>query len=385
MKIIHTADVHLDASFAGTRFPAGFGHRRRQCLREVFAAIVQRAAEWPADALLIAGDLFDLDRVSRDTVAFLRECMERIRPVPVFIAAGNHDPGVPGSPYLTEVWPPNVHLFRTPEWTSHALEDVPLTVHGFGFDGPDVSVNPFGSLSIPEDGRIHIAVAHGSERGHQPPGKDAYAPFDADTAAAPGLKYLALGHFHSVTEVPNAAGVCMYYSGAPEGHDFTACGVRHYLEVEIPEAGEVRVTPVPSSRALYVVETLDCTPFTNSSQLVDALRNFRREERFDYIARVTLKGTMAPAIQSVLHSVREVLAEEFLFLDLLDETLPAEDYEELALASTTLGAFVRRINQEIHDAPDRSVRSMLERARQVGVNAYRGREVPLYGMEGETE
>lgn len=385
MKIIHTADVHLDASFAGTRFPSGFGHRRRQGLREVFQSILQRAVEWPADAVLIAGDLFDLDRVTRDTVAFLRENIETIWPVPVFIAAGNHDPCMKGSPYLTEPWPANMHLFAQPQWTAYALDGVPLTVHGFGFDGPDISSNPFGALTIPDDGRMHAAVAHGSERGHQPPGKDSYAPFDADSAAVPGLKYLALGHFHSVTPVPNAAGVCMYYSGAPEGHDFNACGVHHYLEVELSDAGEVSVTPVPSSRAIYAVETLDCTPFTNSSQLVDALRDFRLQECFEHIVRVTLKGAMAPAIQSVLPSVREVLSEEFLFLDLLDETIPLDDYEELAQASTTLGAFVQRINQEIHDAPDAAVRAMLERARQAGVNAYRGREMPIAGLEGEAE
>ena len=36
-----------------------FGNRRRQSLRDVFSAILRRAKEWPADAVLIAGDLFE--------------------------------------------------------------------------------------------------------------------------------------------------------------------------------------------------------------------------------------------------------------------------------------------------------------------------------------
>lgn len=65
-----------------------------------------------------------------------------------------------------------MHIFRTASWTEETLKNVPLTVHGFAFDGPDISRNPFHELRVADDGRIHVAVAHGSERGHQPAGKE---------------------------------------------------------------------------------------------------------------------------------------------------------------------------------------------------------------------
>ena len=193
---MHTADVHLDRCYSSARFPAAFANRRRQALRDAFLRIVARAGEWPADALLIAGDLFEHDRVSRDTAALLRRAFESVPHVPVFIAPGNHDPYLPDSPYAVQRWPGNVFIFPRPTWTAHALDRLPLTVHGFGFDGPDVSTNPFGSLTIPGDDRVHVAGAHGSEMGSLPAGKGAYAPFDAETATPDGLRYLALGHFH---------------------------------------------------------------------------------------------------------------------------------------------------------------------------------------------
>jgi len=55
MRLIHTADVHLDMCFASAHTPPGFGNRRRQSLRDVFHTIIRRAGEWPADVLLIAG------------------------------------------------------------------------------------------------------------------------------------------------------------------------------------------------------------------------------------------------------------------------------------------------------------------------------------------
>src|SRR6185436_20063981 len=128
MRIVHTADIHLDMCFSPLGLPAGFGNRRRQSLRDVFRRVVRRAGEWPADALLIAGDLFEADRVSRDTIAFLVSEFRAIPQVPVFIAPGNHDPFTPASPYATEQWPKNVTIFRSASWESVPVHGGALTV-----------------------------------------------------------------------------------------------------------------------------------------------------------------------------------------------------------------------------------------------------------------
>ena len=65
-------------------------------------------------AVLLAGDLFDSARVYRDTLEALRAALAACR-CPVFIAPGNHDALLPGSPYLENGWPENVHIFRTAE------------------------------------------------------------------------------------------------------------------------------------------------------------------------------------------------------------------------------------------------------------------------------
>ena len=184
MKIIHTSDVHLDRCFAGAGMPEHFGNRRRQSLRDVFHDIITRAGEWPADALLIAGDLFDHDRVTRDTITFIQSEFKSISHVPIYISPGNHDPAIADSPYMTELWPTNVTIFREPHWVSVEHGTIDAVIHGFGFDGHEPSRNPFGELAIdsPNSGFTHVAIAHGSERGHQPAGKSDYAPFDAAQA-----------------------------------------------------------------------------------------------------------------------------------------------------------------------------------------------------------
>ncbi len=376
MRLIHTADIHLDTSFAASGMPVACANRRRQGLRDVFHALVERARIWPADALLIAGDLFELDRVSRDTVAFLQREFAYLAPIPVFLAPGNHDPYVPESPYATETWPPNVHIFRTPTWSSVETEDIPLTVHGFAFDGLDISANPFGALRAQQDGRVHIAVAHGSERSHQPPDKQAYAPFHAVEAACPGLTYLALGHFHAATPITGPFTTSMWYSGMPEGRGFNDLGLRHYLEVDISD-GIVRVDPMASSRVVYQAHTLSCSAFTTSQQLIEALRALPRNDGRGAMARVTLTGTAAAAWRGSIDAIRDAASSAFEHLDLIDRTEPEEDFVALGRDRTVLGLFAERMNEEIRDTSDPARRAMLLRARELGVAAYRGRNLFL--------
>ncbi len=380
IRLVHTADVHLDACFAGAGLPSDFGNRRRQSLRDVFAGIVRRAGAWPADALLIAGDLFEEDRVTRDTIAFCRKAFESISHVPVFIAPGNHDPYTPNSPYASELWPENVVIFRGPEWASHSVKDGALTVYGFGFDAPHLPQNPFGALRLESRDGVHVAVAHGSERGHQPPDQGAYAPFDAVSAAVEGLAYVALGHFHTMQAIEGAFRTKMYYSGAPEGHGFKETGPRYFLEIEI-EDGAVRVKPTPSARVVYTADEVDCTGVASSQDLVETIRALPDDEDLPRVARITLTGICPPEVRSAIPAAYDAVAGDFEYLDLVDETAPEEDYASLAWEETSLGAFVRTMNDEVRDAVDEDRRAVLTRAREVGLAAFRGMDLKTQGLE----
>lgn len=380
VKIVHTSDVHLDFGFAGSG-PASYGNRRRQSLREAFRAVVRRAGEWPADALLIAGDLFESDRVTRDTIGFLKAELASIPHVAVVMAPGEHDPFTPTSPYATEEWPVNVHIFRRPDWASFSLCDGALVVHGFAVDGEDASKNPFGALSVPQDGAVHVAVAHGSEQSRHAASETALAPFDAADAAAEGLRYLALGHVHAFTRIGGHA-TCMAYSGSPEGHGFGEPGERHYAEVTV-DGSSVDIRPVESARVVYATHELRCDELESSQDLVPALQNLAGTSPKRLIARVALSGTTDLDLDAELESVHDAVADRFEYLELLDATAPRDNYGALARQETSLGLFVRTLNEEIGDLSEPARTAMVERARELGVAAFHERRVPIRGMKRE--
>lgn len=379
MRIIHTSDIHLDISYAMPGLPPGFGARRRQGLRDVLQDIVSYTIAQEANALFVAGDLFDHERVAADTLAFVKGQFERLEALPAFIAPGNHDPYLPGSPYAREAWPQNVRIFRAPEWTAVEVPGTPLTVHGFGFDGPAISRNPFGRLQIPNDGRLHVGIAHGSEMNNLPPGQRGdYAPFTAALAACRGLRYLAMGHYHVPRRIDAPFDTCICYSGAPEGHDFGETGPRCFMDVTVNERG-VEVKEVPSSRTLFMTETLDAAAYATSHEAVEAIRNLAHGHAAALAVRVTLEGAPGGPWYDQVPAIRDAAAPPFEHLEVADALELPEDLEALSREETSLGAFVQRIREELPRADERR-RRVLQRACAVGLAAYRGRPLPIEGV-----
>ena len=87
LKILHTADVHLDCDSYGK---AEQRQAHRALYYHCFQTIIERAITAEVDALLIAGDLFDHNRVPDETIAFAQEQLRRLQR-PVVILPGNHD------------------------------------------------------------------------------------------------------------------------------------------------------------------------------------------------------------------------------------------------------------------------------------------------------
>ncbi len=386
MKLIHTADIHLDSCFAGAGMPPGFGARRRHQLRETFAAVLRHAWSCGADAVLIAGDLFEQDRVSRDTLAFLRDQFGRLAPLPILVVPGNRDPYTEDSPWFVEEWPANVHIFNQPEWTAWECPGAPLTVHGFAFTGADMPGDVFGRLRVPRDGRVHVALAHGTERSCLGPDDKPRAPFDLSAVAQPGLHYLALGHIHRMIAVRQDQGFQAWYPGPPEGRDFDEPGPMHLLEVEIvpPEtnmSATVLVAPRQLSKLVYSTVEIDCSALIDADALTVAIVEHLAQPDAAVIARVVLTGMAPSDLRGGIPDLAQSLEGRFEAIRIDDQTLPDDDFAAIGREDTALGEFVRNLTEERDAAVDPARRAVLDRAREVGLAAFLGRDPQVRGME----
>ncbi|MBW7863771.1 MAG: DNA repair exonuclease [Candidatus Hydrogenedens sp.] len=380
MRLIHTADLHLDTCFTGPGLPAEYGLKRRERQREALAAVLRHAWERQADAVLIAGDLFELDHVTGGTVAFLREQFAGIAPVPVLIAPGNKDPYLAESPYAAEEWPENVHIFKESQWTPWVSGESPLTVHGFGFDARTVPEGRFGGLRAPRDGRAHVALGHAGERAHLPKGYLDAAPFSLSEMDSPGLHYLALGHVHRCLTLRESPGFCACYAGPPEPLSFGEPGPCHFLEVEItpPANGggaAVSVTRRQSSKRVHVSLELDCSAHGSAPDIFSAVRGRVPGPETPALLRLTLTGRLEQGAARELAGLLREWRGELESLVVEDRTLPGDDSANWAEEDTALGDFTRSITEAVGDAPTPEMRRFLELARAAGQSAFLGADI----------
>lgn len=90
VRILHTADVHIGKVFDqfGT-----FGRQLRTQIRETFRKVLDLAASQRVDAVILAGDIFDSDKIAISDIRFFMDAVNSIRPIPVFFLPGTwtHD------------------------------------------------------------------------------------------------------------------------------------------------------------------------------------------------------------------------------------------------------------------------------------------------------
>ena len=375
VRFIHTSDVHLDTSFAESGFPSHLGSRKREAIRATFRSILEDALRRPVDLVLIAGDLFEQDRVSPDTVEFLKQQFENLGSILVFIAPGNHDPYMPGSPYHDEAWPANVHIFRDEDFRSVELPHLGVRVTGFGFNRTHFGDRHFSRLqNLPADG-INLVVAHGSDIAHVPEGKASHGPLSIEEIAGKNVHYCALGHYHQQRQLANHLdSTQVWYCGIPEGRRWDELGICAYLLGEI-DGQQVSVQGVACGQIPLQSVTIECDGLS-TSQILDAIREQRGAPDPKTILRVRLAGSPDPSLDLSTSDLGERLADEALFVQWDDRTTPALDFESLAQENTLCGRFVRTLNERLASAPD-TKREHLERTRLYGVQALLGREVRL--------
>ena len=155
VKLLHTADLHLDSPFSGLTPEEAL--RRRRLQRQIPMALAERCRAEGCGLWLVAGDVFDGGRLAPETVEALQAAWEHCA-VPVLVAPGNHDPYTSDSPWARVKWPGNVHVFSG-LWEAVELESLGCRIWGAAFQGREAR-GLLGATAA-ERGFWEIGVLHG--------------------------------------------------------------------------------------------------------------------------------------------------------------------------------------------------------------------------------
>ena len=234
LKILHSADWHLASPFRSV--PEESRARLRRWQLEIPGRIAALCRQEQCDMVLLAGDLFDAPDPGRESVEAVKTALARCA-VPVFISPGNHDYCSASSPWLTEAWPENVHIF-TGGLEAVDVEALDCRVYGAGYRSMDCP-GLLRGFRAEGAARWHVGVLHGDPLTLSSP----CCPVTAAQVRESGLSYLALGHIHSASAYQSGDTLCAW-PGCPMGRGWDETGEKGVYIASLEQTASVRFFPL---------------------------------------------------------------------------------------------------------------------------------------------
>lgn len=199
LTIAHSSDLHIDASHVTARF-------------HPLCRVLDTAAAEGADLVLLAGDIFDHNRLPLALLDRTSRVLEDAA-LPVVVLPGNHDCLTSESVYrrggLADV--DNVHII--------GVDGDSFTFPEFGLEVWGRAHYDYGNMSPLSEPRVRttprqVAVAHGHWlRDHADSHRGWLITNEEISATA--ADYIALGHWPQATPAGDGK-VSAYYSGSPD-------------------------------------------------------------------------------------------------------------------------------------------------------------------------
>ena len=224
IRLIHTSDTHLGDDWDP------------DAAQRALSAVVDGVHLFHADALLIAGDVFDNARISDAVLEFFVSEMARAQ-VPAVILPGNHDLYDTASLYHRSPFtaaPDNLHIITGTQGQTLTFPNLTLDIWGRAMNSHTPAFRPLAGIPThrpPSADHWRVAIAHGHF--HYPDDtEERSSPIHPHEIAESACDYVALGHWERFEDV-SQGGVTAFYSGSPMG----ASSVRGKIAVNIVDFG----------------------------------------------------------------------------------------------------------------------------------------------------
>lgn len=361
IKFLHAADLHLDSPFAA--LPPRQAAQQRQEQRRLLTLMSELCRQNHCQLMLLSGDLFDGQWVYRDTIDALRSALSDCG-AEVFISPGNHDALTSTSPYFTEAWPDNVHIFTSAKPEAIYLDALGCAVYGAAFTTPTMAPM-LRNFHVPQEGinYVNLMVLHGDAQLPSSP----YNSITKDDIAESGLNYLALGHIHQASSLCRAGQTHYAWPGCPMGRGFDETGKKGILLGEL-DKNTVHVQFYPLDLRQYEILQVEAGVDPLKSILAALPENTQAN-----IYRILLTGESDGVDLSSLYSQLE---ERFFALQLRDQTEPPLDLWIRSGEDTLQGLSLHTLKLALERCETLEQRRCIELAARRIAQVCEGREVP---------
>ncbi|GIX45580.1 MAG: serine/threonine phosphatase [Candidatus Sumerlaea sp.] len=401
VRFLQFSDLHLDSRLSSSRLclPATKRSiRQRETLR-FLDSLPELVREHRVQVVLCPGDLWDEESVSLETVTHLFDAFEKLAPVPVILAPGNHDFYHDCSYYEPGYYerktgrrhPSNVRVFTSPVVESLRIPELPhVDFYGCCFEHnvPQTERILAGLQRLNRPENLNVLLLHGSlddRLAVQRSGKDLTNPFSREELLASPFDYVALGHYHRYITIAGSDGcVRGAYGGIPLARGLDETDEHYVLVGEIRKGGvpstEFKEISVDPRRIWRITVALDRS-ITNSRATFERIAaEFRRQGvGKDDMVFIELEGLVHPDTEAFFFDSQDF--ESLCFHAVVDQSKLEPDYDlasilaDEASSKQVVGQFVRQMKEEIESAKDDAQKQILRAALLYGLDALNGKPI----------
>lgn len=355
MKIIHCADLHLDSKLE-SNLPTAKSRERKKEIIMAFNRMVDYATKNGVTAVIIAGDLFDTNRMlptTRDVVlGKIAEC----RDTEFLYLCGNHDAGKA----LAECdLPQNLRLFGD-SWTSFEFGNAVVT----GVELTEENCRHiYGGLRLDPE-KFNIVTMHG-----QIDSASGVDRVNRNELADKGIDYLALGHYHTYRTGELGENGVWCYSGCLEGRGFDECGDKGFVVLDIDEDNSYKAMFVKNSMRDIVEIECDITSVSDTAVMLQKIDSATADISADAMLKLILTGRLSEDARKDIELFKKHLQERFWFAKIKDKTRIELRFEDYVNDVSLKGEFIRKALTSDMSEDEKS------RVIECGLAALSGQEV----------
>ena len=299
-KIIHCADLHLDSPME-THMTEEQASIRNTEIIHTFLRLTEYAAKNDVRAVIIAGDMFDGERIKIRTVDEILDAIRRTPNVDYLYLAGNHD----GATYAfaDHDMPDNLKIFGK-EWTTYKYDSVAIS----GVEICEANSQSL-YLQVPhENGVVNIVTLHG-----QVGVVSGVDQVNISKLKNKGIDYLALGHIHTYAEQTLDGKGIYCYSGCLEGRGFDECGPKGFVLLTV-DSNRIQHEFVPFSRRQLHRVLVDITGLTKNSEIGQKMKRVAQNISSDDMVEFVLSGGVDPMANIALSYLQNLAKSNFFFV-----------------------------------------------------------------------
>lgn len=357
MKIIHCSDLHLDSKMEANLDKEKARERKNEILLN-FNNMIDFANKNQVKVIIIAGDLFDKNKVSVKAKNIVRDAIISNPNIDFLYLKGNHDE----ESFITGDIPSNLKLFNGYNWTSYKYENI--VISGIEFGKKD-NYEIYKSLMLNQSD-FNIVILHGQESNYADK-KDKAEVINLRELKNKNIDYLALGHIHKykMEKLDNRGVYC--YSGCLEGRGFDECGDKGFVLLDI-ENNKLNTQFIKNSiRNLEEIEVDVSDTLTTTEveiKIDEKIKNISK----DNLLKIILTGKVDINSERDIDYLLKKYKDKFYFIKISDRTTLKINYLDYENDVSLKGEFIRMVLNE--DLPDEEKKEIII----TGIKALSGEE-----------